>query len=653
MRTHRAFAVLQPWRDPAVLRALVTVEALTVMRIEPISRAREPAVILDLHFADGERHTTVPFVLVDVAMLIVREADPLVFPHTIATAIGDEMCARLIDALVPELEPRAFRNDRWSEEVVVRRDDPLFARARERGWYAAAPLATALPRIAAAVYARRLVAGHSVLAYGPDAVESAAFVRDVARLWNVAGSDGEAAAYFGVTPSEITGPFEVAIGLGDPPVEAAEASVVRSDGVGDVIVPVAAPLPANVLVSFDPGDGPVVGTVGVTARREPPLRPAPPPGSAAPLGGSAGRIALVLRPDAAAIPDADVDEARAIAAGLAAEGFTVTLATRLADVEIFAPDLVHLFGVRDGGHAATVARWAKDAGVPLAVHAYHEDPAAGGYWGGMVTRYCFAYSADDRSVTDYLDLLAQRHVEVDGVSAGVRYAPPAAALGEAETVLREASVVFVQSEREREVVARVRPVGEIVVVPAVPAEFPDPEPVGPLVGSDAYVLVHAPLESTGNQLVVARAAARVGVAIVLAGPVADPAYVELVREFAADGVRLIAEPTLGQTAALYRSAAIVADVGWMGRGHARIVEAARCGGATVVARSRWAELPIPERWRVDPADVESVARGIGEAWDAVAQRDPALAEIAAAATASGLRAVRSIVAGYAKIAPDS
>jgi hypothetical protein len=650
MRTHRAFAELQPWRDPELLRALVTVDALTVVRIEPVSRAREPAVILDLHFAAGERHVTVPFVLVDVAMLLVREADPLVFPHPTATAIGDDACAQLIAALRSELEPRAFRDDRWAEEVIVRRDDPLFTRARARGWYAAAPLATSLPRIAPAVYGRRLVAGHTVVAYGPDAYENAAFVRHVARRWAAQGGDPDASAYFGVSATPGEGPFEVALGSGVPPESAADASVIRTDGLGELIVPVAAPLPANVLVSFDPGDGPVVRTFGVTARREPPLRPHPPAAMAPPIGGSAGRIALVLRPDAAEIPDADVDEARALASGLAAEGFAVTLATRLVDVEAFAPDLVHLFGVRDGVHAAATARWASEAGIPLAVHAYHEAPAAGGYWGAMVTRYCFAYSADDRSVTDYLGLLAQRQVEVDGVGAAMRYAPAAVGLDEAETVLREAAIVFVQSERERAAVAAVRPTGPTIVVPAVPAAYPEPEPVGALVGSDPYVLVHAPLESAGNQLLVARAAARLGVPIVLAGPVADPAYAELVREFAGDGVRLIAEPTLGQAATLYRSAAVVADVGWMGRGHSRILEAARSGGAPVLATSRWADLAIPDRWRVDAADVESVARGIGEAWDAVAQRDSAVAEAAGAATAEGSRAVHAIVAGYAKIA---
>lgn len=649
MRTHRAFPGLQPWSDPALLRELVVPNRLTVLRVEPVARAREPAAIVDLHFSAGDRHVTLPLILIDVAMLILREADPLVFPQAIAGLLDDEALAPLVDVVAAALEPRAYGTAQWVEDTIVFRADPLFDRARARGWFGAAPLAVSVPRIAPALYARRFAPGRTLLAYGPYAHEAAAFVRDLARRCDVALTDDDAARYFGAAGSPDAGPYDLAIGSGPEPAAAAGATSVRIDENGAGAIPVVAPLPTDVLVSFDPADGPVVGSFTIERPREPLLRE-PGFGNVPPRGGSSGRIALMLRPDAAELPDADVDEARALGAALAAEGFTVTLATRLADVAAFGADLIHLFGVRDGSHAATVAAWAAEAGIPLAVHAYHEDPSAGGYWGALVTRYCFAYSADDRSVTDYLDVLAKRAVEVDGVIAAQRYAPPAASLAAAESVLRDAAVVFVQSERERATLATIRPVGEIVVVPALPAGYDAPEAIGPLVGGEAYVLVHGPLEPAGNQLLVARAASSLGLPIVLAGPVADPAYAELVREFAADGVRVIPEPSLGQAAALYRSAAIVADVAWMGRGHARIVEAARAGSATVLADARWAELPLPAAWRVDPADVNSVARGIGEAWDAVARRDPALGQVQAAAARAAAGAVRTIVSGYAKIA---
>jgi hypothetical protein len=580
-------------------------------------------------------------------MLLLREADPLVFPQSLARTLGDDVLAPLVELVARELEPRAYRGGAWREEVVSFADDPLFASARRRGWYGAAPLATALPRVAPAVYARRFAGGRTVRTFGPDAAVLAAFVRDVARRCDAAVVDEEAARYFGMAAAEAAS-YDLAIGSG--PLAGDAPVVVRADGDGPDAVPIVAPLPANVMVSFDPADGPVVGSFTVEHASSPDARPARPSPVPPPVGGSAGRIALVLRPDAASLPDADVDEARALANGLSAEGFTVTIATRVADLAAFGPDLVHLFGLRNGEHAAAVAAWASEARVPLAVHAYHEDPAAGAYWGAMVTRYCFAYSADDRNVRDYLGLLAKRAVEVDGVGARQRFAPPAAGFDRAETVLREAAVVFVHSERERDAIAPLRPSAATLLVPPLPLAFDEPAPIGGLVGRDPFVLVHAPLESAGNQLLVGRAAASLGVPIVMAGPVAEPAYVDLVREFAADGVRLIPEPTSGQLAALYRSAAIVADVAWLGRGHARICQAALAGSTPVVADTRWVDLPIPERWRADPADVEAVARAMGEAWDAAARRDEALVAVREAAALGAARSLRAVVSGYAAAA---
>ena len=94
------------------------------LRIEPVTRAREPAAILDLHFAAGERHATIPLVLVDVAMLLLREADPLVFPKAAALAVGDDALAKLVDAVFPELERRAFRGGRWVDRGSRRARQP-------------------------------------------------------------------------------------------------------------------------------------------------------------------------------------------------------------------------------------------------------------------------------------------------------------------------------------------------------------------------------------------------------------------------------------------------------------------------------------------------------------------------------------------------
>jgi hypothetical protein len=408
-------------------------------------------------------------------------------------------------------------------------------------------------------------------------------------------------------------------------------------------------LPADVLVSFDPADGPPAASFAVTAVRESYGRPQPDIEIAPAAGGSSGNVAVVVRPDAGIISDADTDEAAALAEALRREGFTVEVVHNEDALAAFAPDLVHLYGVRPGGFARRIAEWAADHRRPLAVHALHEAPEAGGYWGAMVAPYCFSYSADDRSVGTYLEMLARRAVEVDGVGAGAPHAPAIAGLPDSERVLALADVVFVNSERERAVIERLRPRRPTFVVPPVPSAVGAGRSVAEQTGTDPFVLVHAPVWPEANQLLLARAAGEVGVPMVIAGPIAEPAYAERLREFAPDLVYLLGEPAAAEVATLYRSAAVIADAAWTARGHARLVTAAALGAAAVVSQTRWVDLPEGGFWTVDPADSRSIARGIGEAWDAAVRGDARIRETAKFARERLRAAAQGIVAAYAKI----
>lgn len=654
MRTHRAFPALQPWADRVDLaHDLATVEHLTVMRIEPVMRAREPGAFVDLHFSDGERTLTIPLVYLDLAQLDVREADPLVFPHAFAGSIGEAQAAGILERVFADLESRMLRGGFWDEEVLIYRTDraALFERSRAAGFFGAAPLAVSLPRVGPFVYARRFAAGKHVATYGPAADEAAAFVRASATSCVVADSDEIGRAWYGetVATDAIGSDVDLAIGHGPAPVSA--ISVLRLDTDSDArAFTIASVLPADVMISFDPDDVPVAGRFTVATSREPFARDRDTLVTAPAVGGSTGRIALVVRPDAQAVPDADTDEAAALALVLGREGFEVSTLASIDALDAFAPDLVHLFGVRPGEYARSVADWAGEHRRPLAVHAYFESPAEGGYWGAMVTPYCFGYSADDRSVSWYLELLGRRAVEVDGVGAATSYAPPAVALTDAERVLRTADVVFVNSERERAVVVALRPNRPTFRVAPLPVLADAGAPIGALVGLEPFVLVHAPVGPHGNQLVLARAAATLGVPMVITGAVEDPAYAERLREFAPESVMLFGELSPAELRSLYQTAPVIADAAWTTRGHARMTAAAERGAAIVVSRSRWLELPNPERWRVDPANVESVARGIGEAWDSAVSREPEIATVSAAAREALTAAGLAIVAGYAKIA---
>jgi glycosyltransferase involved in cell wall biosynthesis len=645
------FPALQPWAwRTELLRELVTGERLVAARIEPVTRGREPTAFIDLTFSDGERSIAIPLVYVDIAQLDIREADALLFPQFVLGIVSDARACEIVDRVLPDLERRAASGGFWTEEALLYGDDTLFAAARARGFFGAAPLATSLPRIAAAMYAKRFAVGKHVVAYGANAVELGAFLAGVATSCTVLGDDAEASAWYGpLEPGNPGQSCDLAIGAGPPPVDAATTVRVDDDRAG-FRVAVAAPIPADLMLAFHAGEGPAAAHFSVATTREPYARATPDVAVTATVGGSAGRVTIVVRPDGAAVPDSDTDEAAALAQSLAREGFTVGIVSSVDGLEASAPDLVHLFGTRPGAFARRVAEWAVNHRKPFAAHAFHEAPADGGYWGTIVAPYCFGYSGDDRSVSTYLDLLARRAVEVDGIGPAMRYAPAIVGLADTERVLGLADVVFVNSERELRAVEpfrRGRPTFIVAPLPLVPAAA---EPVGAQVGSDPFVLVHAPIGPEGNQLIVARAAAAVGVPVVMAGPIEDPLYAERLREFAPDQLLLLDEPSPAVTMGLYRSAAVVADAAWIARGHGRLATAAAHGVAVVCSRSRWLELPGSEAWIVDPADVRSVSRGIGEAWDSAVRRDAAIEKAASFARERLGSAAATVVATYAKIA---
>jgi glycosyltransferase involved in cell wall biosynthesis len=653
MRTHRVFSALQPWQwRNELLSALVGAANLRVARIEPVTRGREPAAFIDLHFSDGERAVTVPLVYVDLAQLDVRESDPLVFPHGLLGVVPDARASEVVERLFPELERRALTGGFWAEDVIRFAPAPVFDRARERGFFGAAPLAISLPPIAGAVYAQRFAASKHAVAYGAGADAAAAFVRGGALSCGVvaATADDDARAWYGTFDAADPGAsYDLAVGSGESPARAVVTVRLDREAHDGVQFGCAVPLPADMMIAFDAASGAGASAFTVAATREPFTREADAVEMTATASGSAGRIALVVRPDAAQTPDADSDEAFALARALRREGFEARVLMGIDALAAFAPDLVHLFGVRPGGHARQVAEWANDRSKPLVVHAFHESPARGGYWGAMVTPYCFGYSADDRSVSIYLDLLARRAVEVDGVTAHAPFAPTTAGLPDSERVLSMADVVLVNSDREREAIEPFRPGRATYVVPPLAVSDADPAPIGAYVGTDPFILVHAPISPEANQLVLARAAGELGVATVFAGAVADPAYAERLREFAPRAIYLLDEPSPELVAGLYRAASIVADASWIARGHGRLLTAAALGAGVVCSQNTWLELPDDGFWAVDPADVRSVARGLGVAWDNAYRGEVVVKTTADLARKHVQTAAAGVITAYAKI----
>jgi len=643
MRRHRTHEIVAPWSTGS---AVFDASRLAAVRIEPVLRQRRPALVLDLYLAGDAGDTIVPLVLVDPATVIERDRDPLVFPFE--TPADDRFALGVAERVLPYLENLILRGERVTEHVLFLAAAPRFCAARDAGCFGAAPLRDTLARLAPYRYARRFVRGRTVRIDAPDAVGGWALLRGSCAA-AVAGARREAPAlaWYGDAPVA-AGPADVCIvdAAADPGDAACVLRLDLSPGAAHEVAAVD-PVPLDVGFVFDPAEGPVRRRFAVERAPEALVTAAQPRATAA-RGSSAGRIAIIAgRTDARRCPSADTDEADALLAGLAAEGFDA-VEVQLPH-ELDGADLVHVVGTREGRRVRAIVERARRARIPVAVHAYDEDAANGGWWGAEVGRHCFEYGSDEADLATYLGMLAKRAVSVGEVACGVPYAPEIAAVEDASIALRDASVVFVASSAEADALRRrTGRRGPIDVVVPLTAQA-DPAPVGRLVGSDRFVLVHAPIGPAGNQLLVARCAAEAAIPLVLAGPIADASYLERVREFGGAGLVVLAgEPGAGIAAALRASAGVVADAAWVGDGASRLAASALAGARLVVADRRRFDVPgVTPRW-FDPADAVALTRALGEAWDEVLRGAAPVAPATRAALAPAA-VVRSMLRAYAAL----
>jgi hypothetical protein len=643
MRSHRVFDVLAPWNTGT---PVTDADRLAVVRIEPVLRQRRGALLLDFYLAGTDGDTIVPAVIVEPALVVERERDPLIFPAGFRG--GDALATALAERILPHLERLLLTGDPIHEHVVSFAPAPRFDAARGAGAFGAAPLRDALVRLAPYRWARRHVRGRTLLIDAPDAVGGWALLRDVASGGIASGRlDPDAAAWYGPAPLA-NADVEVAIVGAQSDAPAHAQTVLRLDVDGPAAIEVVDPLPLDVGFVFDRAEGAVRRSLRVERAPEPHRRPAAQRFAASPLGGSAGRIVIALgRTDAWVRPSADTDEAAALITALTAEGFEVVTGSEPADLA--GADLVHIFGTRDGRRVRAIVDAARRARIPSAIHAYEEDSAAGAWWGATVTRLCFEYGADEASVESYLQMLAQRTVQLEGARADLPYAPAEAGLDDAAAALRDASIVFVNADEEA--ATGRRRWGRRTTVAVIPplVDLRETSAVGPLVGPDPFAFLHAPIGAVGNQLLVARSAAGAGIPLVLAGPVLDASYLERIREFGGRELVVLPEPPPALAAGLRAAAAVVVDAAWLGDGASRLAAAALAGAQLAVAERRPLVLPGVTPRRFDPADLASLTRALGEAWDEGRRQSPTpVGEALAALEPGGV--VRGIVRGYAEAA---
>ena len=639
MRTHRTHIVLAPW---STATPVLAAECLGAVRIEPILRQRRGALLLDFSLFDESGTTVIPGVLVDPAQIINRDRDPMVWPNR--TPGDDAFLAALAERVMPHLEALVLSGERVFEHVLTFADAPAFEAARRAGAFGAAPLREALLRLAPYRYAGRFARASRVRIDAADAVGGWAVLHERATVGVApARRDPALVAWYGLPPEPVA---SADLAIVDGEIAAEEPIVVRLGARGPSHVEVVEPLPLDVAISFDPAEGPAASSFAIERAPEPPTRSMEIP-AYVPAGGSAGRIDVIVgRGDASRHPSADSDEADALVAALRAEGFDARLAADPA--QLAGADLIHVVGTREGRLVRGVVEKARAARIPVAVHAHWEDAHLGGWWGVGVTRFCFEYGSDERDVVRYLNLLGKHALALGGISADAPYAPPLAAIDDAAAALRDADVVFAASEDEADAIRRAGRRAPLVVVPPLALPATGRAPVGHRVGTQPFVLVHAPIAPDRNQLLVARACVEAAIPLVCAGPVADATYLERVREFGGPDLIVLPEPTREEAATLRACAAVVVDAAWVGDGGSRLAAAALAGARLVVADRRRFALSGLEPVRFDPADLLGLTRGIGDSRDAALRRQPPDRTVLEALAPNAV--VRTIVRGYASVA---
>ncbi|MBV8152456.1 MAG: hypothetical protein JOY59_12930, partial [Candidatus Eremiobacteraeota bacterium] len=260
---------------------------------------------------------------------------------------------------------------------------------------------------------------------------------------------------------------------------------------------------------------------------------------------------------------------------------------------------------------------------------------------------------DETTVAGLVALMSDRRRAVNQIRADAPFAPQPQWEQNARAAVEAAGVVFVAGDAERGALAGLNLGGDTVPMAFPVAPSPaQMAPIGSLVGGEGYVLMHAPLEPSQNQLQAARAAERADLPLVIAGPVVDAGYAALVRAFAGPRVVVLGEPDPATAESLYRSAEVFLDASWVGRGLVRAVRALSRGASLAIsARLPAADLGIGDFARpVDPADVDGIARGLADAW--YLRREEAVrfteARIAAVARCALQRTVRDLLGGYAR-----
>lgn len=663
MRTHRKYAAFANWCERALLDELGQLRYLAAARLEPIVRGLRGGALLDLVFCGDERVAVVPFIEIAPEMLLQRESSPFVWPHEPAAALGEDRIDDLERALLPWLESLTLARQLNVETIRMFGDESarnLFYAAREAAFPGAAPYAGVLKDAAPYLYAVRFAENGRAAVRDPNGAFGSVLLSRHAR--EICADLGENSRHelaqrwfgkriFGSIDSSISFDLAVYSHAADS-IDAGVCIVLDGSEENGTKVAVATPVPTDVMISFDSQESPVCRTFSVHAATKRPFRPSFVHAAPQAALGSSGRILMLMRDDYARVPDADTDEASALASLLRAEGFTVDVTAASAAVPS-EYDLVHAFTLARVNELGPALAAAQSANVPIVMTPFFQDVSAGGAWGTAIVRAVMRIAMDETELEDNLALVAQRRLEAAGLSAK-RQEPFAGYDAAARLTLQRAGAVLVSGAEEE---GRVRAFGYTgAVINGGTCLLPiDGADAGLPVRTGDFVFAHAPIEARSNLLLLVRAAVSARVPLVIAGPVVEPDYAIALREQADERVVLLSEPAPSALEALYRAARVYADVSWIPFGVRRSMLAAACGAALVVAKDAYVTglLESDGLWQADPASPASIAPALGDAW-MHAREHPAAVEAAsrrAAALGDAKNALVACVRAYAAAQP--
>jgi hypothetical protein len=634
MRRHSRFAQLAPAVDAQRFHRLFRPDSLVAARLDTGYSPRiDNYGCLDLTFAGDGEIVVVPYVIVQGMMLFAREASPFVWPAWLPPLRTDSVRAveEFVEPWLRSLAVARFVNGEIVKLFGENQEaHELFERARACGFLGAAPTERALELLAPYVYALRFACGKRVRVADRDGAGGAAVLSRVATVdADLADNERTALArrWFGLDVFDrprTEAAYDVAIGERERLPGAAVSVVLDRAREGERRVRVAQAIPLSVMVSFDVADG---ASVREFASRAPAVslrkHVAEP---TAVIGGSAGRIGLVVRDDYAGVDDADGDEAIALAGHLLAQGFSprVVGASHVRPADF---DLLHVFGYRCAAALSGAFARAGKSAIPIVLSPYLDDPKQEADWGSAVAREALANSVDEALRDLYLTAIGNRRIHAPNV-------PNLGTSAASQPVVRSLfassrCAVATAEEEERRIRDEFGFGGIVRIAPAVLADETEADDrIGSLAGVDEFVFVHAPVEARCNQYNVARACAALGYPLVIAGCVIDTEYYgEVMAALEGAGSWIpTSEIAPGELAALYRRARVFVDASWTSAGLYRLTRAAAAGAALVAPSSGYARTLWPGMAQiVDPGSPESIQEGIRTAWERAAEFGPAAA----------------------------